>query len=559
MSPLTVPLDVSIRMGGILIDAGALDRGGLERALLHCSRTGADLPGALAGLGLMLDEDCLKVVSRSLGVPYFTHFDELLDPEVSKILTEEECLRFKVVPIVRTGDALTLATLDPLQEDVFTEIRAMTGLQILPLLTTSSALTATIDRLYGVVHPVRELPVEDFVIAPAVPGAAISDDQSAIQVVDMVLREGFARKASDIHVESAKDKLRVRYRIDGVLHDAHVLPKEAEAAVVARIKIISKLDITETRLPQDGRFRHDVGGTPMDVRVSTLPSIYGEKVTMRLLMTGKLKRLEDLGFSPSQLELVRGAIRQPNGLLLVTGPTGSGKTSTLYSALSELNTTDVNIVTLEDPVEYRVDRINQIETNPKTGFTFAVGLRAILRQDPNVILVGEIRDEETAEIAVQAAVTGHLVMSTLHTSDAVSAVHRLVNLKIPPFLLAASLRMVVAQRLLRRLCELCRRPAAPTEDETVLLGAEIAGRKFFTAPGCEECFNTGYNGRIPVFEVFIVGSAVRESITRGSSLDELRAAAAADKLTTLHAEALRHAEGGVTSLSEVIRLTRGED
>jgi type IV pilus assembly protein PilB len=548
------------RLGAILLESGLLDRAGLARALERCTQTGEDLPAALAAIGLLGDDDFLKAVSLHMGVPYFTSLDTVMDSAVSALLTEEECRRLGVVPIVKADDAVTLAMTDPLDEECLVQVRAKLGVQVLPFLTTRAALDKAVDRLFGVGPiEVTDLPVEDFVLRLAGAASGEPDDQSAIQAIDSIMREGYARKASDVHMESAKDKVRVRYRIDGVLHDAHVLPKEAESSLIARIKILSKLDITETRMPQDGRFRQELGdGAAMDVRVSTLPSIYGEKVTMRLLISGKLKRIDELGMSEEQNRLFRGAIHLPNGLVLVTGPTGSGKTSTLYSALSELNTPEINIVTLEDPVEYRLDRINQIEANPKAGLTFAIGLRSILRQDPNVVLVGEIRDAETAEIAAQAAVTGHLVMSTLHTNDSVAAVHRLINMGVQPFMLAAALRMVVAQRLVRRLCESCRRPTEPTEDEKLVLGPALVGRRYHAAPGCEDCFKTGYVGRTPIFEVFVLGAAAREGITKGAGLDELRLAAAADKMTTLQQSALALAGTGATSLSEVLRVTRGE-
>jgi type IV pilus assembly protein PilB len=548
------------RLGAILLESGVLDQPGLKRALERCAQTGEDLSAALASIGLLGDEDFLQAISLRLGVPYFTSLDTLMDGTLSGLLTEEECRRLGVVPVVKADDAVTLAMLDPLDEECLEQVRAKLGANLLPLLTTRAALDKAVDRLFGVGAPVvADLPVEDFVLRLADAASGKVDDQSAIEAVDAIMREGYARKASDIHLESAKDKVRVRYRIDGVLHDAHALPKEAESSLVARIKILSKLDITEARMPQDGRFRQELGdGAAMDVRVSTLPSIYGEKVTMRLLISGKLKRIDELGMSEDQIRLFRGAIHQPNGLVLVTGPTGSGKTSTLYSALAELNTPDVNIVTLEDPVEYRLDRLTQVEANPKAGLTFAIGLRSILRQDPNVVLVGEIRDAETAEIAAQAAVTGHLVMSTLHTNDSVAAVHRLVNMGVQPFMLAAALRMVVAQRLLRRLCESCRRPTEPSEEEKLILGPALAGQRFMGAVGCEDCFKTGYIGRGPIFEVFVLGASAREGIAKGASLDELRLAAAADKMTTLQQSALALAETGATSLAEVLRVTRGE-
>ncbi|HAZ09041.1 MAG TPA: type II secretion system protein GspE [Elusimicrobia bacterium] len=546
------------RLGSILLESGVIDKSGLSRALERCTQTGEDLPTVLSIIGLLGDEDFLKVVSLKMGLPYFTSLESVMDQAVKELLPEEDCRRMGVVPLSKADDTVMLAMIDPLDEECLAQVRAKLGGQVLPLLTTRTALDKALDHLFATgAQLVADLPVEDFVLQLENRPEGTVDDQGAIAAVESIMREGYARKASDIHIESAKDKVRVRYRIDGVLLDAHALPKEAESTIAARIKILSKLDITETRVPQDGRFRQELEeGVSMDVRVSTLPSIYGEKITMRLLLSGKLKRVDDLGMTEEQTQRFRVNIHQPNGLVLVTGPTSSGKTSTLFSALSELNTPRVNIITLEDPVEYRIDRLTQVETNAKTGLTFAVGLRAILRQDPNIVLVGEIRDIETAEIAVQAAVTGHLVMSTLHTNDSVAAVHRLLNMGVQPFMLAAALRMVVAQRLLRRLCESCRRFAEPTAEERALLGAAIDGKRFQAAVGCEDCFKTGYAGRVPVFEIFSLGALARDGIMRGASLDDLRAAARADKMITLQESALALAESGATSLDEILRVTQ---
>ncbi len=547
------------RLGEIVLEAGVIDKAGLDRALDRCGQTGEDLPAALAAIGILGDEEFLRTISLKIGVPYMTALEGMLEDSGKAILTEDECRQLGAVPLSKVDDMLTLAMVDPLDEDCLAAVRVKCQLQLLPVLTTRTTLDLAIDRLFGVAPIVADLPVEDFVMNISTGADGQVDDQSAITAVDSIMREGYARKASDIHIESAKDKVRVRYRIDGTLHDAHTLPKEAESSIVARIKILSKLDITETRIPQDGRFRQEVDATSaFDVRVSTLPSIYGEKVTMRLLISGKLKRIEELGMVEEQITLFRQAIHQPNGLVLVTGPTGSGKTSTLYSALAELNTPDVNIVTLEDPVEYRLDRLNQVEANPKAGMTFALGLRAILRQDPNIVLVGEIRDAETAEIAIQASITGHLVMSSLHTNDSVAAVHRLLNMGVPPYMLAASLRMVVAQRLMRRLCDSCRKPKEPSQEMRTMLGSLIGPGPYYGAVGCEDCFKAGYLGRMPIFELFNLGPKVREGVMSGAGLDELRAAAKEDKMETLQVSALRLAATGVTSLEEVVRVTQGD-
>jgi type II secretory ATPase GspE/PulE/Tfp pilus assembly ATPase PilB-like protein len=354
--------------------------------------------------------------------------------------------------------------------------------------------------------------------------------------------------------------VRVRYRVDGMLLDAASLPKANEAAVIARVKILSKLDITETRMPQDGHIRFVYGGRDIDIRVSTIPTVHGEKVVMRLLDSSRsLRKLDELGIAPVVLSRFKEAIANPNGLILVTGPTGSGKTTTLYAALTELNRPDKNIVTLEDPVEYVIDRINQIEAFARIGLNFATGLRAILRQDPNIILVGEIRDLETAEIALQASITGHLVFSTLHTNDAVSSVHRLFNMRVEPFMITAALRGVLAQRLMRRLCERCRKPAKPPKDVVKELGltADEAARAFEPG-GCAACFQSGFTGRLPIHEWMPVNNKVRELIVRKAPVDEMRAAAREDGLKTMRQAALDKALAGETSLDEVLRLTRGQ-
>jgi type II secretory ATPase GspE/PulE/Tfp pilus assembly ATPase PilB-like protein len=365
-------------------------------------------------------------------------------------------------------------------------------------------------------------------------------------------------RASDIHIEAAGKMVRVRFRVDGMLLDGKTFPKPMEAAILARIKILAKLDITETRLPQDGHIRFIYGGREIDVRVSTLPTVHGEKVVMRLLDSSRsLRKMTELGIDAPILERFSDAIRSPNGLILVTGPTGSGKTTTLYAALTELNRPDRNIVTLEDPVEYVIDRINQMEAFAKIGLTFATGLRAILRQDPNIILVGEIRDLETAEIALQASITGHLVFSTLHTNDAVSSVHRLFNMKVEPFMVTAALRGVLAQRLLRRLCDKCKRKQTLTKKQVADMGLGLsADTTYFEPAGCPNCFNTGYSGRLPIHEWLAVNRAVREGIARKASVDELRVAADTEGLKNMRQAALEKAARGETSLEEVLRVTR---
>jgi len=539
-----------LRMGDILVELGVITPEQLQIALKQTNPEQRRLGALLVALGFATEEDIDKAVSVRLGIPYFKTFEGMLDPEVAGLVPEAMARKLLVVPVLRTEDTLSVGMVNPSDIDAIDEIARISGLHVQPIMTTLANLFDGIQQLYG---KKADAPGAAH---PAGDGAAVGD--TVVDVVNGLLQEGLARRASDIHVEAAGKLVRARYRVDGMLIDGATFAKSMEAAIVARVKIMAKLDITETRLPQDGHIRFTYAAREIDVRVSTLPTVHGEKIVMRLLDSNKaLRKLAELGIDSAVLSRFSETIQSPNGLILVTGPTGSGKTTTLYAALTELNRPDRNIVTLEDPVEYVIDRINQMEAFSKIGLTFAAGLRAILRQDPNIILVGEIRDLETAEIALQASITGHLVFSTLHTNDSVASIHRLFNMNVEPFMIAAALRGVLAQRLLRRLCERCKKPRAATAEQAVEMGLRLPpGGKFFEPHGCDACFSTGYSGRIPIHEWMSVGRAVRELIVRKASLDELRAAANKDGLKTMSQAALEKAAAGVTSLDEVLRLTR---
>jgi type IV pilus assembly protein PilB len=445
--------------------------------------------------------------------------------------------------------------INPADINAMDHVAMVASMPVQPVMTTLANLFDTIQQVYGhkkapppQVSERREIPVPE----PVKPqgGDTVTD------LVNAMLQEGMALQASDIHLESGEKAVRIRFRVDGMLQDGKDLPKEIDIALVARIKLLAKLDITETRLPQDGHIRFAYAGHNVDVRVSTLPTVHGEKIVMRLLDSSKsLHKLKELGIDKDILRRFEDAITVPNGLILVTGPTGSGKTTTLYAALSELNKSDRNIVTLEDPVEYIIERINQMETFPKIGLTFAAGLRAILRQDPNIILVGEIRDLETAEIALQASITGHLVFSTLHTNDAVASIHRLFNMRVEPFMIAAALRGVLSQRLMRRLCDKCKRPQKFTDEQRREFN--ISGAQNYYEPvGCPACFNTGYSGRFAIHEWLAVSGTIRGLIVNKASVDELRKAAVAEGFKSIRQTAMDKAVIGDTSLEEVFRLTR---
>jgi type IV pilus assembly protein PilB len=540
------------RMGEILVESGVITQDQLQAALRQSVPEKRRLGAQLISLGFATEADVDKALSVRFEVPYLTSFEGMLEPGISALIPEAMARKSLVVPVRKTEDTLTVGMINPGDTVAIDEIARLSGLHVQPILTTLANLFDGIQQVYG--YKAAAAPPK----APGDKPAAAQVGDTVIDVVNGLLQEGLARRASDIHVEAGGKLVRVRFRIDGMLHDGATFEKTMEAAVVARVKIMAKLDITETRLPQDGHIRFTYGGRDIDVRVSTLPTVHGEKIVMRLLDSTKaLRKLTDLGIDGPVLQRFSESILSPNGLILVTGPTGSGKTTTLYAALTELNSPDRNIVTLEDPVEYMIDRINQMEAFSKIGLTFAAGLRAILRQDPNVILVGEIRDLETAEIALQASITGHLVFSTLHTNDSVASIHRLFNMDVEPFMIAAALRGILAQRLLRRLCDRCKKPTTCSEQQLKELGfVPPAGAAYCEPQGCESCFKTGYAGRIPIHEWMSVTRAVRELIVRKASLDELRTAVNLEGLKTMRQAAIEKASCGETSLDEVLRVTR---
>lgn len=544
-------------LGEILVQLGVIAAPQLEAA----RQSGVDekeIGQALVALGFTTEAKIFKALSLRLGIPCFETFDGMIEPEVSALVPETLARKHLAIPLMTTDEGLTVGMINPVDIIAIDDLSRHTGMKILPVMTPLPNLMKAFDEVYRPAEAPRAEP------GAAPPPSGISpnatEENAVVSSVDALLREAVARKASDIHLEPGEKVTRVRFRVDGLLQEGPTFEKGMEAALVARIKILSRMDITETRLPQDGRLRYERHGWVVDIRISTVPGINGEKVVMRLLdSTQSLKRLADLGFSAANLRAFSAAIRQSNRIILVTGPTGSGKTTTLYAALSELNEPTTNIVTLEDPVEYRIDRMTQIETHSKIGLTFAAGLRAILRQDPNVILVGEMRDAETAEIAIQAAITGHRVFSTLHTTDAVTTIHRLITMRVEPFLIAAALGGVMAQRLMRRLCDACKKPHALLATEQALLaGAMVTGSAFFDAVGCDACFQSGYAGRIAIHEWLTITPGLRELILQRASVDALRAAAGKEGLRPLQQDALEKAAAGLTSLAEVFRVAHND-
>ncbi len=577
---------MSAKLGETLIKENLITSDQLKDALEFQRINGGRLASTLVRLGMLSDDEVTSVLSRQYGVPAVNLDLYDVDPSAIALVPQETAERYSVLPISRVGATLTLAMVDPTNVFAIDDIKFMTGLSIEPVVVSESALIEAVKRYYGTS---RELElarvVEDLVAETHTPdeyGDDIGDidvmeeeeidlenlermaeDAPVVKLVNVILVDALRRGASDIHVEPYEKELRVRFRMDGVLYNIMNPPFKMRDALTSRMKIMSKLDIAEKRLPQDGRIKIrvklDGRSRELDFRVSTLPTIFGEKLVLRLLDKENLRLdMTQLGFEPESLEKFKRNINKPYGMVLVTGPTGSGKTSTLYSALQSLNTPETNIMTAEDPVEFNLAGINQVQMKESIGLNFAAALRSFLRQDPNIILVGEIRDFETAEIGVKAALTGHLVLSTLHTNDAPSTVSRLMNMGIEPFLVATSVNLIQAQRLIRRICKDCKAPQQLPQEVLVDIGfpASEAGEvRTFKGGGCQACNGTGYKGRVGLYEVMEITDELRELILVGASGLELRRKAIEEGMLTLRQSGLEKIRQGLTSVEEVLRET----
>lgn len=562
-----------------LLDTQAITPERLEAAKRESGKTGVALPEILVRRGFVTEKAMASAVADAAGVPFLDLTTYAPDPEVRNVIAERVARQHEILPLFRIDNTLTIAMKDPTDLLAIDAARGRSGLLVDPVVSAPSALRSAIDRLYSAAPATAgptssAAPVPSFSGGPAegaspaapVPAAPLietfrpaadppaSPDQVVTDMVELAVREG----ASDIHIEPGETELAVRFRVDGVMRQAKTLPMSLHPNMVSRIKVVANLDIAETRLPQDGRFRQMAQERAVDLRVSTVPTVYGENVVLRLLDTRMMEvGLPQLGMEPALLALYERMARQPYGLLLVTGPTGSGKTTTLYATLSFLNTPDRHIVTIEDPVEYRLPGIRQIQTNDKVGLKFANGLRSILRQDPDVIMVGEIRDRETAEIAIQSALTGHFVLSTLHTNDAASTLGRLADMGIEPFLICSALVGVASQRLVRTICTDCREPYELPAEEAATLGLKPdEPRAFFRGKGCGVCKSTGYRGRTALYEVLPITPAVRGLVAKQRDADAIRAQALQEGMVTLAQDGIRKAQRGLTTLEEVVRVTR---
>jgi type IV pilus assembly protein PilB len=566
-----------LRLGDALLQDGLVNEEQLQKALEIQKQSGKRLGAVLVEMGVVTENDIVTVLGKQLGIPYINLSNYLIDPATVRIIPENIARRHQLIPINKVGNKLTVAMVDPLNILAIDDIQFMTGLVVKPVVATSTDINEALNNAYGNEGKMDEL-MEDLgdIGKDANEGGDLGNleeldenDAPIIRLVNLVISNAVAEGVSDIHVEPFDKDIRIRYRLDGDLRINMEPPKRAQAAITSRVKIMAQLDIAEKRLPQDGRIKIKVNNRPIDLRVATIPTVWGEKIVMRILDQSNLKLdLTDLGFEPKSLEKFMGAIAMPNGIVLVTGPTGSGKTTTLYSALHTVNQIDVNVMTAEDPVEYNLHGINQVQCKAEIGLTFAAALRSFLRLDPDVIMVGEIRDFETCEIAVKASLTGHLVLSTLHTNDAPSTIGRLLNMGIEPFMVATSLILVQAQRLVKVICKDCKIEYKPKPDVLKMLGItpemlvklelphlNLKNLLFYKGKGCEKCGGKGYKGRVGIYEVMAVSDNIRRMILDRASTLELKETARAEGMLSLRESALRKVLLGKTTVEEVFAVT----
>jgi type IV pilus assembly protein PilB len=570
---------MSSRLGEILIKDSLISTDQLKQALDYQKKHGGRLGTCLVKLGLVNDDDITAVLSRQYGVPSINLKFYEVDPMVIKLVPQETAIRYQIVPLSRVGSTLTIAMTDPTNVFAMDDIKFMTGFNVEPVVASETAISEAIHKFYGAIESVEELDKVMKDLAGDDGSVELSAEESEtmdlqelekaaeeapiIRLCNLILTDAVKRGASDIHLEPYEKEFRVRFRIDGVLQGVMSPPLKLKDAITSRVKIMSKLDISEKRLPQDGRimikYSKDGKRKELDFRVSTVPTLFGEKIVLRLLDKENLRLdMTKLGFESESLAKFERSILRPYGMVLVTGPTGSGKTNTLYSSVARLNTPETNIMTAEDPVEFQLPGINQVQMKEQIGLNFASALRAFLRQDPNIILVGEIRDFETAEIAVKAALTGHLVLSTLHTNDAPSTISRLMNMGIEPFLVATSVNLIGAQRLVRRICAGCKEPLQVQPEALREAGyseEEATKTTIYHGRGCATCNNTGYKGRVGLYEVMEITDELRELILVGASAIELKRKALDSGMITLRRSGLIKVAAGQTTMEEVVRET----
>ena len=555
------------RLGDMLLEAGKISLAQLNRALETQRKTKRRLGEVLIDQGLLTEDEIADVLAQQLSLERIDLEKTFVEQDIARSIPKEVALKYTAIPIFMRDGKLVVAMSDPLNMFAIDDICFITQKKIQPAVATKKQIEKAIEIYYSkqdADQAIEELKREftASVEESQRTGMELSDDVQAapaVRLTNSIINQAIATNASDIHIEPFEHHVAVRYRVDGVLFESNRIPQNLYSAVSTRIKIMAGMNIAEKRLPQDGRIELEVKGRSYDFRVSSLPTVFGEKIVIRVLDRTTFDYTRDkLGFTERENEMMDRIIRMPYGIVLLTGPTGSGKTTTLYSLLSEVNTPDKNIVTIEDPVEYMLPGINQVQVNPKAGLTFAAGLRSILRQDPDIIMIGEIRDEETAQIAVRAAITGHLVLSTLHTNDAPGAITRLVDMGVEPYLAADAIVAVIAQRLVRKLCPNCREPYTAEGNEMMILNLDKPVR-LYRAVGCPACQNSGYRGRTAIHEVMMVGREHRNIIARGGSAEEIREVSISQGMVDLYESCRRLVLDGVTSIQEMVRTVYARD
>lgn len=556
-----------LRLGDLLVQYGIIDDGQLQEALSVQKKTKGKIGETLIDLGYVTKQNINEVLEYQLGIPFVQLEEYDIDVNATRTITEALAKKHILIPVKQTESEVFVAMADPLNIFAIDDVKIFSGKDVVALLAEEKAIHKAIEMHYGRQKAISA--AEQFKQEQALDLDNIDESDEAdlvesapiVKLVNTILEQSVRHRASDIHIEPYEKYIRVRFRIDGALQQMFEYEKSILSAIVARIKITSGMDIAEKRKPQDGRLSIKVDGSEYDVRVSSLPTVYGEKVVMRVnSKEGFNKGKKQLGFFPDDLEKFEGILTNPYGIILVTGPTGSGKSTTLYTSLNEINREDINIVTVEDPVESQIQGINQVHVNTKAGLTFASALRSILRQDPDVIMIGEIRDAETAEIAVKASITGHLVVSTLHTNDAPSSITRLIDMGVEPFLIGASVVGVIAQRLVRRLCPKCKEEVNASESDKKALGLPMdEPLKLYKPVGCHVCSETGYSGRIGVYEIMTVNEDIRHVINSEGTADDIREVALKTGMKTLRQNAARLVLNGTTTVAEMIRVAYEND
>jgi len=567
------------RLVGLLINNKIISKSQLDAALNAQKEKGGSLKNILIQSGFITEKDLMAVLSQGLGIPFISLARFKIDAELLKLIPRDTANKYQIMPVSKVGNILTVAMADPLNIFATDDLRSLTGCEIGTIIASQKEVQDAIDQYYGentheaIEELMENMKTQEMEIIQ-VGGFAeekvdserlfkLVEEAPVVKLTNMILENGIRARSSDILIEPMENAVRVRYRVDGVLREAEALPKNTHESIVSRIKVMSELNIAERRLPQDGRFRLHVNNNNIDFRVSILPSSKGEKVALRVLDKSQATLdIDKLGFNGDALDRLKKCAARPHGMILVCGPTGSGKTTTLYSLMKYVHSPEKNLITVEDPIEYQIEGINQVTARPDVGLTFASALRSILRQDPDVIMIGEIRDFETVDIAIKSALTGHLVLSTLHTNTAPGSVVRLINMGCEPFLISASLIAIVAQRLIRRLCPKCKEAYGPTDALCQRLGIDakkMQNESFYRAKGCKACLNTGYVGRVGICEVLPITSAIRDLVLKRSRENEVRQVARNEGMKTLREDGLLKVMAGATSLEEVLRVTMTDE